>query len=146
MMYGLKAVFRAGAVLALCLAAGCQFRNNPPDNPVTPAGPSEVFANSTASYIFSATDPDGDSVYLCFSSDDAGYGYTNWSNLVASGDTVSSQFNWYNSGTQRLRVRALDEHGYYSDWSQWLTITVKEPVGRMKEESRQGPDMKEESQ
>jgi hypothetical protein len=146
MPYSLNAVCRAGAVLALCLAAGCKFKNNPPDTPAMPTGPTEVFTNSNASYVSSAADPDGDSVYLCFSSDGAGYGSTNWSSLVASGDTASWQFTWYNSGTYRLRVRALDQHGYYSDWSQWLTITVEEPAGRRKEEFRQGPDTKKESQ
>ena len=150
MMYGLKAVCRAWAVLALCLAAGCKFKNNPPDTPATPTGPTLLYLDSTSqvqpSYVSSATDPDGDSVYLCFGYEDRGYEYVSWSGLVASGDTASWQFSWYNSGTYRLRVVALDQHGYYSDWSQWLTITVEQPVDRMKEESGQGPDMKEKSQ
>ena len=151
MPYSLNAVCRAGAVLALCLAAGCKFKNNPPDTPATPTGPTLLYLDSTsyvsASYVSSAADPDGDSVYLGFGSDyNSTHEYNNWSGLVASGDTASWQFDWYNSGTYRLRVRALDQHGYYSDWSQWLTITIEEPAGRMKEEFRQGPDTKKESQ
>ena len=151
MPYSLNAVCRAGAVLALCLAAGCKFKNNPPDTPATPTGPTLVYVDldsmpyASASYVYSATDPDGDSVCLGIVSDNGSYPYENWSGLVASGDTTSTQFSW-SIGTYRLRVRALDQHGYYSDWSQWLTITVSESVGRMKEESRQGPDTKKESQ
>ena len=137
---------RAGAVLALCLAAGCKFKNNPPDTPVTPTGPTEVFTYSPVSYVSSAADPDGDSLYLCFNSDEAGYGFTNWSSLVASGDTVSVEINWYNSGSQTLRVRALDQHGYYSDWSQTLAVTVEWPTGGVKDKSKQGPKREKESQ
>jgi predicted phage tail protein len=149
MTYDLKAVFRAGAVLALCLAAGCKFKNSPPDTPAMPTGPTLLSLDSTsyvsASYVSSATDPDGDSVYLGISSDYGGYPSDNWSRLVGSGDTVITQFEWYNSGTYKIRVRALDEHGSYSDWSQWLTITVEPTAGRMKGEFRQGPDTKKES-
>jgi len=145
-MYGLKAVCRAGAVLALCLAAGCKFKNNPPDTPATPTGPTEVLTNSTASYVSSAVDPDGDSIYLSFSSDLGGYEYSEWSRLVASGDTASKEYTWYNSGTCKVRVRALDQHGSYSDWSQWLVITVRETTGPVKGDFGQGPDKRKESQ
>ena len=145
MRYRLESLVRAGAVLALCLAAGCQFKNNPPDTPAAPTGPTEVPLWSTPSYVASAVDPDGDSVYLSFNTDLDNYG-DRWSGLVASGDTVSQQFNPYSIGTFTVRVRALDEHGYYSDWSQMLTITVEESAGRMKDGSGQDLDTKKESQ
>jgi hypothetical protein len=119
---------RAGTVLLLFMLAGCPFRDNPPDTPSAPTGPTLVYRESTAAYSASATDPDRDSVYLGFDYD-SGNGYYNesatWSRLVASGDTVSVEFHWWYAGTYKLRVRALDVHGYYSDWSQWLTITVR---------------------
>jgi hypothetical protein len=102
---------RAGAVLLLFGLAGCQFRNNPPVTPAIPTGPTEVCYGRATSYVSSATDPDGDSVYLSFSSDFGGYEHSDWSRLVASGDTASKEYNWYDSGTCRLRVRVLDQHG-----------------------------------
>ena len=145
---------RAGAVLALCLAAGCAFKNNPPDPPATPTGPTLVYRDTlsyvaSAEYVSSATDPDGDSVYLGYNINYVGgysSDYVNWTQLVGSGDTASWQCDFNEGGTYRLRVRALDEHGYYSDWSQWLTITVEWWTGRMKDEPKQGPDTKKESQ
>jgi hypothetical protein len=138
---------RAGAVLALCLAAGCQFKNNPPDTPAAPTGPTLVYED-TAAYVASATDPDGDSVYLGYNIIRAGNpsDYTRWTELIGSGDSVSMRCDFYEGGTYTLRVRAVDEHGYYSDWSQWLTITVEYRTGRMKDEPKQGPDTKKESQ
>jgi hypothetical protein len=149
MVDSVKALRRAGAVLVLCMLAGCRFTNSPPDTPAAPTGPELLYLDSThvvsASYVSSGTDPDGDSVYLDIGLEIGDYSTENWSRLIGSGDTVNTQYEWYNSGTYRLRVRALDEHGYYSDWSQWLTITVHEPVGSKEDESGQGPDMKEES-
>ena len=146
MTHVLGLLVRAGALLALCLAAGCAFKNNPPDTPAVPTGPTQVLADSPATYVYSATDPDGDSVYLGLDSDFGGYEYVDWSRLFASGDTASTEFGWGDSGTYRLRVRALDVHGYYSDWSPWLTIRVERPAGGMTDGPRQGPDKRKESQ
>jgi hypothetical protein len=142
----IMALRRATAVLLLLGLAGCAFKNNPPDTPATPTGPTEAYSNQTMSYVSSTTDPDGDSVYLSFSSDLGGYEYSEWSPLVASGDTVSKKYSWYNSGTYKVRVRALDQHGSCSDWSQWLVITVRETTGLIEGGFGQGSDKRKESQ
>jgi len=121
-----------GGVLVLCAVAGCQFQNNPPDTPATPIGPTQVTYSTYASYVSSATDPDGDSVYLGFSADSStypnSYGYPNWSRLVGSGDTARVRLSLYYPGTYQVRVRALDQHGDSSDWSPSLSVTVLAPM------------------
>ena len=126
MTYRLGLLVRAGAVLLLCLAAGCAFKDNPPNTPAVPTGPT-VVSTDTASYSSSATDPDGDSVCLGFNfqyGDRQADEYAVWTEMGGSGETAGHKFYFYDNGTCRVRVRALDVHGYYSDWSEWLTITV----------------------
>jgi hypothetical protein len=117
----------AGALLLVVALAGCPFRDKPPDTPSPPTGPTYVVENTQETYFASASDPDGDSVYLEF--DDEGeyyYGSSRWSGPVASGDTGSAQVSWWTPGTYLLRVRALDVHGLYSGWSPALSITVRQ--------------------
>jgi hypothetical protein len=129
MKCSVKTLRRAGALLALCLAAGCQFRDNPPNAPLTPTGPTDVPKQASVFYYSSANDPDGDSVYLGLNftfGDATPTENVRWSRLVGSGDTVSVFDDFWKAGTFRVRMRALDVHGYYSDWSQPLTVTVTE--------------------
>jgi hypothetical protein len=129
MLISVNTCGRAGAVLLFCVLAGCQFRNNPPGTPAVPTGPTVVYGSSQQiPYFSSAVDPDGDSVYLGFDSYAVGNGgssYYQWTRLVGSGDTASSAFYFYAEQTYEVRVRALDEHGAYSGWSEPLSVEAR---------------------
>jgi hypothetical protein len=109
-------------VLVVLLVVGCPKKNNAPDTPSVPSGPSSVAKNSTASFASAATDPDNDSVSIRF---DWGDGATSdWSNWVASGDTVAMLHLWADSGTFQLKTQAKDWQDSTSAWSAALAVSV----------------------
>jgi predicted GH43/DUF377 family glycosyl hydrolase len=95
--------------------------NQPPDTPSVPSGPASGYQNTTYSYASSATDPDNDDVKIKFDYGDA----TQWeSGYVPSGETVSHDHIWNQTGSFCVKVKARDEHGATSGWSACLTVTI----------------------
>jgi len=81
-------------------------------------------AKSGYHYWASTTDPNGDSIYYKFSwgnGEDSG-----WLGPLDSGDTCHTTYAWSNPGTYDVTVRAKDEHGELSGWSDPLTVYVNE--------------------
>jgi hypothetical protein len=103
---------------------GCPFKDNPPNTPAAPTGPTQVGKKSSYTYSAVTSDPEGDSIYFEFSHSNDGYVHSTWSGPVASGRAASVEIYWYAPTPSTLRVRALDAHGLYSDWSPELSITV----------------------
>jgi hypothetical protein len=128
-MTGVRKVFLSlAALLFILLLPGCPFKDNPPNTPAAPTGPTEVSRESSYTYSATTTDPDGDSLYLEFDYHTGDYENSYWSELLPSGGIGSVQVNWwYGGGDNAIRVRALDAHGLYSGWSPELSITVHEP-------------------
>jgi hypothetical protein len=127
MTSGRRFITPLAVLLFVLMFAGCPFKDNPPDTPAAPTGPTEVDRESTYPYFATTTDPDGDSLYLEFSYNTGSYEYSSWSEQLGSGGTASVQVTWWSgSGDNSIRVRALDVHGLYSDWSPALNITVHE--------------------
>jgi hypothetical protein len=109
----------------LFLVAGCLL-NRPPAAPTTPKGPILVHQNKYAVYTSSTTDPDGDRVSLgvcCTSVDSSPGEIPYWSYMVGSGDTLGIETYFRDCGTFRVWMRARDEHGRESGWSEPLTVT-----------------------
>ncbi len=104
------------------LGEGTYTPNNPPDIPVTPSGPANGGVNFTYNFTSSTTDPDGDSVAIRF---DWGDGDTSlWSNYVASGDSVSMDHSYADTGTYLVKAQAKDVNEAVSDWSTALSFKV----------------------
>jgi hypothetical protein len=121
-----RALLAMAALLFALLLPGCAFKDNPPNTPAAPTGPTQVGRDSSYTYSAVTSDPDGDSIYFEFSLRAGSYDQSYWADPVASGRAGSVSIYWsYYSGTSyTLRVRALDAHGLYSDWSPDLSITV----------------------
>lgn len=96
--------------------------NHPPSIPSTPAGPSTGTIEKSYSYSTSSTDPDGDQIRYGFDWDSDGL--TDWSDYENSGDSCSKSHTWSNVGTYQVRVKAQDEHGRESGWSDPLSVTM----------------------
>ena len=95
--------------------------NQPPSSP-TITGPSRIIRDQPTEYTFSASDPDGDTVYLWIdwtgdSPDES------WEGPFTSGETVIRTHSWEKVGDYTLRVKAKDDYGTESDWSV-LELTV----------------------
>jgi outer membrane protein assembly factor BamB len=103
------------AVLAAALGFSLFGGNKKPDPPATPGGPSQGFIQFSYRFRTTTTDPEGDSVRYLF---DWGDGDTSeWSVLMAGGDTVEEAHTWTTGGVYPVKVKAKDVFGNVSDWS-----------------------------
>ena len=95
--------------------------NGPPDPPDI-NGPASGKVRTSYSYSSSTTDPDGDSISYLF---DWGDGTNSgWLGPYASGVIVNASHIWSNNGSYYIKVKALDELGSESDWSDPLSINM----------------------
>jgi len=96
--------------------------SNPPYKPSRPNGPPVGKTGKNYTYTASTTDPEGDKIYYNFSWGDGNY--SGWIGPYASGDTASASHNWSKRGIYQVKVKAMDEYGYESEWSDPLPIVV----------------------
>jgi YVTN family beta-propeller protein len=89
--------------------------NFPPNQPPAPSGIDSGFVHTYYTFNASTTDPEGDSISYQFDWGDGNLSY--WSDFYQSGDTVSMQHYWNNSGVYSIRVHAKDINNSESDWS-----------------------------
>jgi hypothetical protein len=95
---------------------------HPPDVPSVPSGPAEVAEDSIASFSSTATEPDDDRVAIRF---DWGDGDTSdWSQYVASGESVTTKHAWSAVATCSVRAQAIDRKGLASAWSTARVVQV----------------------
>ena len=96
--------------------------NNPPDEPDKPSGPTSGRSGISYTYTSSATDPDGDKVYLLF--DWADGTNSGWLGPYNSGDIVSASNIWTAQGSYSVKVQAKDMHGDVSVFSDPLPVNM----------------------
>jgi len=95
--------------------------NNAPDKPSKPVGPTTGKFNVSYTYSSSTTDADGDKIQYCF---DWGDGTFTWTDWYDSGETANASHVWYEKGTYQIKVKAIDIHGYESEWSDPLPVIM----------------------
>ena len=95
--------------------------NDPPLKPDPPEGPLKGTIKKPYTYSATSTDPDGHRIRFKFSWGD---GKTSYSGLVNSGETGSATHSWSRKGTYSIKVKAIDEWGEESGWSDPLSITM----------------------
>lgn len=94
--------------------------NNPPDTPTKPDGPSRMRPREETTYITFLNDSNGDQIYYLWDwGDDSDQ---EWIGPVNSGENISSGHVWNSRSKFVIKVKARDEHGAESDWSEPLTI------------------------
>jgi hypothetical protein len=96
--------------------------STPPEKPDVPQGPTKTGVNKEHIYTTSTTDHDGDELYYLF---DWGDGkYSGWVGLYNSGETAEASHTWTEQGDYEIRVKAKDDHGVQSEWSDPLPISM----------------------
>lgn len=90
--------------------------NLPPEVPVAPSGPDTGFINNYYNFFATTTDPNGDRVSYQFDWGDGSF--STWSEYIESGDTFYTDNSWSDTGEYEVRVRAMDDSSYTSEWSQ----------------------------
>jgi hypothetical protein len=95
--------------------------SNPPLKPSTPDGPNSGRININYKFTTSSTDPDDDQTRYLF---DWGDGNTTITEYYSSGEIVKVYYKWDKQGGFNIRVRAQDENGVWSEWSDPLTVSM----------------------
>lgn len=100
-----------------------EFEITPPPTPGQPNGPSSGKTGIEYTYSIQVTNPTGDQMNFWFDwGDDSG---TGWIGPYSSGETCEADHIWSEKGSYEIKVRAENEWGWESDWSEPLTITIK---------------------
>jgi hypothetical protein len=96
--------------------------NQPPSKPDIPDGPSSGKPGIEHTYSTSTSDPDGDPVYYWFDWDDG----TNsgWLGPFNSGQVISDSHTWNRPGSYEVKVKAKDDSGAQSEWSDPLVVSM----------------------
>jgi hypothetical protein len=96
--------------------------NQEPEIPNRPTGPFQGKPNVQYVYKTSTIDPEGDRVFYNFSWGDGTY--SGWVGPFSSGEEAFAMNSWSEEGAYEVRVKAKDVHGYESDWSEPLAVTM----------------------
>jgi hypothetical protein len=107
------------AVAVVVFTTGCP--NKAPNVPVRPIGPDSVAWQETAAYRTVTDDPNKDQVLYVFDWDD---GDSTVVDYVSSGDTVEAFHAWLVMKPYGVRVKAKDDQGNWSAWSDTHLVFV----------------------
>lgn len=96
--------------------------NFPPNKPEEPTGPSSGKIGKEYTYTASCIETNNDQVYYKW---DWGDGNTSdWLGPFESGETVEASYTWQNQGNYTIRVKAKDDSGLESLWSDPLAVSM----------------------
>ena len=98
--------------------------NNPPSTPLL-SGPTSGYIGTSYRYSISAEDPDGDDIKYAF---DWGDDTTSETEFLKSGEIIAQSHAWDEPGEYHIRVRATDENGASSRWSELLIVVARTPL------------------
>jgi hypothetical protein len=96
--------------------------NQPPEKPLRPIGETSGHYKKEYTYSTSTIDPNNDQIYYKW---DWGDGTTSdWMGSYASNYTAKASHLWKEQGTYKIKVKARDNYGKESPWSDMLPIVM----------------------
>ncbi len=110
------------SVLLLALLLTNCGGNSAPDTPDSPQGPTTGLENALLSFRAATTDPNDDDISYQFNWGDGNLSL--WSDYVPSGDEVSANHSYSDTGTYEVIVRAQDEKEKMSEWSEPHNVSI----------------------
>ena len=99
--------------------------NTPPEKPEMPDGPLSGGVYERYTYSTTTTDADGDQMYYLFDWDDGTD--SGWIGPYDSGEEAGTSHVWTGSRTYQVKVRAKDQFGAISDWSDPISVGIHSP-------------------
>jgi hypothetical protein len=90
--------------------------------PSKPNGPKTGRPGISYTYFTIASDPEELPIYYKWDWDD-GF-YSDWLGPFESGNKAEASYTWKEQGSYNIRVKARNEHGIESDWSDPLSISM----------------------
>lgn len=105
-------------------AADPEFPNSdPPSIPSKPTGTSSGNIDIKYNFSTSSTEPNGDRIQYGWDWD--GNDIVNdWTGLYPSGQIIQTTNSWNSRGNYIIKVKARDEFGTESDWSEPISVTM----------------------
>jgi outer membrane protein assembly factor BamB len=104
-------------LVLILLPMGCKRKNRPPTTPTTPQGAVSTYTLRSESYTTEATDPDNNAVIRYI---------WDWADTNIDTTTENTGFHsWVNAGSYAIKVKAIDEKGLESGWSEVLSVLVQ---------------------
>jgi hypothetical protein len=100
--------------------------STPPEKPQKPSGPTSGKTGKELTFTSSTNDVDQDEIYYLFDWGDEEF--SQWIGPKNSGQEVTATHKWDSEGAFSVRVKAKDEHGVMSEWSDPLTITMPKNI------------------
>jgi hypothetical protein len=95
--------------------------NQPPDKPEPPTGNESGTPGEDIEYrVIKTSDPDGDKISYLFDWGDGNESF--W--LYKSMGSIKSSHSWTERGTYEIKVKARDEYGKESEWSDPLVVSM----------------------
>jgi len=95
----------------------------PPNKPSRPTGPAVGRTGREYTYSTSSVDPNDHRIQYGWDWDGDKV-VDEWTKLYDSGKTVSASHSWDHGNSYELCVKAMDEYGTESDWSDPLAISI----------------------
>ncbi len=114
-------IFCVAYIWSQTLGGGGGEDNHAPEMPIEPYGPVNGRAGKEYTYSSTTTDIDTDNMFYVFDWGDGTYNFSEWHE---SGETVSMSHRWSERGSYSIRVKAVDNFGAESEWSDPLSITM----------------------
>lgn len=97
--------------------------NTPPTKPEKPDGPTSGNYKDTHEYSTKSTDEDGHRLRYGWDWDGDG-DVEEWTDYVNENTEITTSNKWSSKGTYDIRVKAQDEYGEESNWSDPLVVTM----------------------
>ena len=94
----------------------------PPEKPGIPDGNNSGGVNVEYTYTVSTTDPDEDQIYYLFDWGDGNF--SGWTGPYNSGEIAEMSHKWTEEGNYEIKVKAKDDHGVQSEWSDPLSVSM----------------------
>ena len=94
----------------------------PPDVPNCPTGPASGKLGEKYTYSTSTIEPDGSEIYYQWEWDDGAI--SKWLGPYNSDELCEASHIWENKGDYNIRVKAKDNFGVESDWSDPLPVSM----------------------
>lgn len=110
-----------------CIYLGSLFEpdgNQPPAKPDPPTGNESGIPGDDIEYrVVKTSDPDGDRISYCFDWGDGNQSL--W--LFRTSGSIGYSHSWSERGTYEVKVKARDEYGAESEWSDPLIVSMPKP-------------------
>jgi hypothetical protein len=99
--------------------------NNTPEKPIL-IGPDQSKSNKNIVFEATTTDPDHDLIFYQWNFNEENI--TEWMGPYESNDVCYIEYNWEEQGNYLVKVRAKDEHGNTTEWTQHV---IQVPYNRL---------------